>query len=180
MHPITKPSPVLDVTHQVLMEEHGIRLTEVALVRHDERTGPVFVGVEESVLEVVHELDAHRTRSVVVFNKIDLIDEAERALLRRRYPDAVLVSSATGEAAHDLLARLAEEAALGSRTMTLLVPYTRGEIVRAAHERAQIVSEHHTEQGTQLVVRAPADTIALFEPFTLDGTAHPHEADTES
>jgi GTPase len=53
--------------------------------------------------------------------------------------------------------------------LSLHVPYTRGEIVRLAHERTQVVSERHTEDGTDLVLRVPADLVPAFEEFTVNG-----------
>ncbi len=51
--------------------------------------------------------------------------------------------------------------------MTVLVPYTRGELVQLAHERTQVISERHTSDGTQLVIRVPAELVDRFAGFTL-------------
>jgi len=121
----------------------------------------------QAVREVLHEIDAHRTRQLVVFNKLDLIGQEERALLARRHPAAVLVSAQTGEGIDSLLRRVAEEAARDSVTLTVLVPYTRGEIVKLAHERAQVLSETHTPHGTRMMLRAPTEIADTFDDFAL-------------
>jgi GTP-binding protein HflX len=119
----------------------------------------------QAVREVLHEIGASATPSIVVFNKADTIALQEREFLERRFPGAVFVSALAGEGLEALLERIGEEAAKRSVTLTLLVPYTRGDVVAAAHERAQIVSERHTEAGTQLVIRVPAEVAPAFEPF---------------
>jgi GTP-binding protein HflX len=119
----------------------------------------------QAVREVLQEIGAHERSSVVVFNKIDMLAAGERSLLQARYPAAVMVSGLTGDGIETLLARIAEEAARGSVTMTVLLPYTRGDLVPLAHERAQILSERHSENGTRLVVRVDAELAARFREF---------------
>jgi GTPase len=118
-----------------------------------------------AVREVLDEIGASATPSLIVFNKTDMLNAEDRAMLERKFPSAVFVSGMTGEGLDSLLTRIAEEAAKCSLTITVLVPYTRGDIVTLAHERAQIVSERHTETGTQLVLRVPAETAQAFEAF---------------
>lgn len=120
-----------------------------------------------AVREVLHEIGAHTKPGIVVFNKSDLLESSERVNLERRYPGAVFVSALEGEGIDALLDRIAEEASRGSVTMTVLVPYTRGDLVKLAHERAQILSERHTEDGTQLALRVPRDVAHEFQELTL-------------
>jgi len=118
-----------------------------------------------AVREVLGEIGASATPSLIVFNKADTLNAEDRAMLERRFPAAVFVSGLTGEGLDSLLAHVAEEAAKCSLTLTVLVPYTRGDIVTLAHERALIVSERHTESGTQLVLRVPAEMAPAFDQF---------------
>jgi GTP-binding protein HflX len=119
----------------------------------------------QAVREVLHEIGASATPSIVVFNKSDALAPDARAVLERRFPGAVFVSALEGEGLETLLARIAEEASKHCVTMTVQVPYTRGDVVALAHERAQIISERHSEDGTQLVLRIPAESSQAFEPF---------------
>jgi len=79
----------------------------------------------------------------------------------------VFVSGLTGEGLDGLIGRIADEAARGSVTLTVLVPYTRGDLVALAHERGQILSERHTDDGTQLALRVSPEISPSFEPFKL-------------
>ena len=119
----------------------------------------------QAVREVLHEIDAHTGRSIVVFNKCDVLDSDDRLALRRRHPDAVFVSARTGEGLDALRARISGEAAYGSVALTVLVPYARGDLVALAHERGHILSEHHADDGTQLTVRVSAELADAFAPF---------------
>ncbi len=121
-----------------------------------------------AVREVLQEIDAHRGCSVVVFNKCDTLAADERAALERRYPNAVFVSGLTHEGLDTLIERIADEAAAGSTTVTVLVPYTRGDLVALAHERAQILSERHTDAGTQLALRVSPEWAPAFEQYAIE------------
>jgi GTP-binding protein HflX len=121
----------------------------------------------QAVREVLQEIDAHTGCNVVVFNKIDTLSRDDRASLVRHYPNAVFVSGLTGEGLDMLRSRIADEAARGSVTLTVLVPYARGDLVALAHERGQILSERHSDEGTQLALRVSAELAGVFEPYRL-------------
>ena len=122
----------------------------------------------QAVREVLEEIGASDTPSVVVYNKIDTLPEVELEALGRRHPGAAFVSGKTGEGMQALLARIAEEASRGGETMTVLIPYTRGDLIALAHERAQIVTERHFEEGTGLIIKVPAGLSVTFAPFVTD------------
>ena len=135
----------------------------------------------QAVREVLHEIGAHTRPGIVVLNKSDTIDDSERALLERRYPGAVFVSALDGTGIDELVARIADEAARDSITMSVTIPYTRGDLVQLAHERAHIVTERHVEDGTQLIVRVPKELAERYAQFaTEDDAAAEDEANTDS
>lgn len=121
-----------------------------------------------AVREVLQEIGAAQTPSVVVFNKTDSVSAEHREMLSRRFPGALFVSALKEDGLADVLERVAGEAARHSVTITIHVPYTRGDVVAVAHERAQILSERHTDLGTQLVLRATPETLPLFEQFAIE------------
>ncbi len=118
-----------------------------------------------AVETVLKEVGATRLPTLLAFNKSDLLDEGDRRRLAARHSDAVLLSALTGEGTDVLLERISLEAARGSRTMTVLIPYTRGDMVQLAHERAHVVSEHHAETGTRLVIQATPDVARRLDEF---------------
>lgn len=124
----------------------------------------------QSVREVLQEIGAHTKPGIVVFNKVDGVSAEDREVLIGRHPGALLVSALTGEGVDAIVARIADEAARDSVTLTVLLPYTRGDLVQVAHEKTQILSEHHTGDGTLLVMRTPAALAAQFEPFEQEPT----------
>ena len=118
-----------------------------------------------AVQEVLGDIGAADRPSLLVFNKADEMDPDMRFQLLSRYPHAVVCSALTGEGLDELRDRMAAEAARQAITLTILVPYDRGDIVALAHDHAHIVSEEHVAEGTRLVVRAGVQAAGRLEPY---------------
>ncbi len=122
-----------------------------------------------AVTEVLGELEASDKRQLIVFNKTDVADRDDVERLRSRYPKAAFCSAVTGEGLDDVRDHIAAEAARESRVLEVLLPYTKGDLVRLAHERGQIVREEHTPDGTRLCLRVPVRIVERFAPYEVDG-----------
>ena len=73
---------------------------------------PEVMEFYNTTMKVLAELGADERRMLVVFNKIDLVeDPAALAALRRHFPDAVFISVRTGEGLDDLIERMAAQVA---------------------------------------------------------------------
>jgi len=104
---------------------------------------------------------------VLALNKIDLLDADAREELRFRYPDAVLVSGATGEGLQALGERLERELAHTLRPLDLLVPYADGGSLAALHELAGEVSREDTAEGVRVHALVPARLADRFARFAV-------------
>ncbi len=120
-----------------------------------------------SVHEVLGEVGADTIAELLVVNKIDAADEETLLRLKRLWPAALFVSARTGAGIDDL--RLAVEARLPRPSVELrvLVPYDRGDLVAAAHERGEVLSADHRDAGTELWVRVPESLAAQLHPYEL-------------
>jgi GTP-binding protein HflX len=92
---------------------------------------------------------------LIVLNKIDRVGLDERAALAAAFPDAVLMSAKAPADVAALRARLVEHFAGAAVEAELFVPWARHKLVHDIHERCQVVSEAHEEDGTRIAVRAP-------------------------
>ena len=120
----------------------------------------------DTVDEVLHQIGAERIERIVVFNKRDLLPSPDAARrLAETHPDSLLVSAATGEGVDELVERIAKVAASRDALFDVVVPYQRGDLVALAHRRCHIISEHHEEEGTHMLLYAPSDVAHLFAEF---------------
>ncbi|MDI9589614.1 MAG: GTPase HflX [Acidobacteriota bacterium] len=116
---------------------------------------------------VLGEIGASEIRSVVVYNKCDLIDEEARRALAVSHPDAVQISALEGQGIKGLLYRVAQEASLGDETMTVLVPYERGALISMVHERCQIIREEYVQGGLMATLRASRRIGDYLAPYVV-------------
>ena len=64
----------------------------------------------KAVEETLQQIDAQTIPRITVFNKIDLVDDAQAAALARLHPGAVFVSAATGQGCDELIEAIARAA----------------------------------------------------------------------
>ncbi len=122
-------------------------------------------GQIAAVREVLSEIDADTIPELLVVNKVDVLTDMQRQRISNQYPDAVLVSALSGEGLDELVAALSSALAAGLVTMTLAIPYDRGDLVAAAHEMGEVIEEKHDERGTIIDVRVPVAVAPRFAEF---------------
>ena len=120
-----------------------------------------------AVEDVLEQIGAHETPRVEVFNKADLLGEDEARALSARFPNAQVISAATGQGMDGLVERIAQAASERDERLEVLVPYRRGDLVSLAHERCRILEESHEEDGTRITMLAGPAYAALFGDFVV-------------
>ena len=119
----------------------------------------------KAVEETLQQIDAQTIPRITVFNKIDLVDDAQTTALARLHPGAVFVSAATGQGCDELIEAIARAATAAEETMNVVVPFSRGDLVSLAHSKCTIIAEAFDENGANLTVRVPRDLLRQFEPY---------------
>jgi GTP-binding protein HflX len=120
-----------------------------------------------AVEDVLHEIGAEDARRVLVLGKADQVDETRRTELSNRHPDAVLVSSLTGEGLDTLTERIEDEFARTLQEVELLIPFEEGGRLAELHEIAGDLEREETPQGVRVVARLPAVVAARYTRFAL-------------
>ena len=119
----------------------------------------------QTVRDVIGDVGARDTRELVVFNKADLVGDDDRLLLRGLAPDALFVSSRTGEGVEQLRAAIEAPLPLPAVEVRAVGPYDRGDLVSAAHETGHILSQAHEAEGTALHAYVSGRLAAELAPF---------------
>ena len=118
-----------------------------------------------AVRDVLAEIGASETRRVTVLNKSDLVSPEELRALVVAHPDAQVISAREGSGIRGLMYRIAREAAEGSVSLTVLVPYEKGLLMKMVHERCQVMRETYVQGGLLATVRADARMAATLRPY---------------
>ncbi|NBR54877.1 MAG: GTPase HflX [Micrococcales bacterium] len=104
----------------------------------------------ETVRKVISEVDAQNVIELIVFNKIDLVDQATIVSLRGGHPNSVFVSTRTGEGIENLQVKISELLPRPNVSVRVLVPYNRGDLVSRMHLNSDIKTIEYREDGTYL------------------------------
>lgn len=119
----------------------------------------------ETVRKVMSEVGATNIKELVVFNKIDLVDQATIISLRSLQPDAVLVSTRTGQGIDQLELAIAEKLPRPNVYVKALIPYNHGELVSRMHLNSEIIKLEYQENGTYLEARVNEDLAAELKGY---------------
>ena len=118
-----------------------------------------------AVVEILRDIDSDGIRRVLVLNKIDLLTQDERIALKTENPSAVLVSAEDGTGINGLLYRIGKEASEGDETITALIPYSKGLLLKMCHERCQVIRERYVDGGLLATLKASERMRATLEPY---------------
>jgi GTP-binding protein HflX len=159
---------VRNLPHQ-LVEAFRSTLEEVAdadvIVHVVDASHPDPAAQLATVREVIGEVDARDIPELVVFNKADLVDDDRRLELRGLEPAAVFASARTGEGIDEVLAAIARLLPDTSVAIDVVIPYDRGDLVSALHERGRVLDTAYEAEGTRMHARVAPEFVAVFEPF---------------
>jgi GTPase len=125
-------------------------------------------GQRDAVADVLHEIGAGELPSLVVLNKIDLVDPLGRRRLGNRFPGAPQVSARTGEGLDELRAELARRFEDRWERVRLLVPYEDGGRLSELYALGTPIEQREdTAEGVLVVARLPRRELPRFASFLI-------------
>jgi len=118
-------------------------------------SNPEYEAQMKTTEKVLEELGAGEKEILIVYNKIDSLEnETEILYARRLAPSAVFLSARTGVGLADLLEKLEETFADQRSACEYLIPLNRYDLVARLKSQGELVTEETTENG-YLVRGAP-------------------------
>jgi len=141
------------------------------LIHVVDATAPEVERFHDTTLEVLKELGAEDKEIVTVLNKIDLVtDPATLTALEWTFPDALRVSSLTGEGLEFLLHACAEVMAHRVGRNDYRIPQQRADLVSLLHREAKVLSTDY--DGDDILIRAivPPTISGRLEAFANPAT----------
>lgn len=121
----------------------------------------------KTTTEVLTEIGAGDKKTILVFNKVDLITEPERRQeLQHRHPDAVMMSLKTGEGIEELLHRIHEMVFDRVVRLDLRLPMHRLDLLALAHQEGKVLKEDYDEDVAVVQCVVPKRIASRFEGFS--------------
>ncbi|WP_405139771.1 GTPase HflX [Nocardia sp. NBC_01388] len=164
------PTQLVEAFRSTLEEVTGADLLLHVVDGSDPLPDGQIKAVREVIADVLRDTKTTAPRELLVVNKIDALAPMELTELRGWLPDAVFVSAQTGEGIETLRAQLANILGGLDVEVSVLLPYTRGDLLARIHADGRIINSEHVESGTRVRARVPQFLAAVLTEFVSAGT----------
>ncbi len=123
-----------------------------------------------AVNSVLEEIGAGEKSTIMVFNKIDQLENSGALnRLREKFPHAVEISAKSGEGISHLLAELGTQLKPKREFLELKIPHERSEVIARLHKLGQIVERRYTGKSARFKARIPPHYHDEFAEFIVNG-----------
>jgi GTP-binding protein HflX len=120
----------------------------------------------ESVHRVLDKIGAGDKLSILVFNKLDTVeDQVELQNTIKKNSPSIAISSLQGTNIENLLEMVIEHLPKKYQTVLLKIPYSQSSIVNNLYEKAQVISIEYLEDNIYCTVLLSSQLLASLEPF---------------
>lgn len=103
-----------------------------------------------AVREVITEIGGGEIAEIIAINKADVAPPEKLMQLLREEPNSFAFSARTGFGIDTLVAAIESALPRPKVEINTVIPFTRGDLVSAIHERGEIFSEEYLPQGTSI------------------------------
>lgn len=135
------------------------------LIHVVDASSPHALEFYHTTTQVLHELGAGDKRTLIVLNKIDLIDSDRLAELQRQFTAPIPISILTGQGIDDLYHRLHTLLIDRVVRLQLAIPLDRMDLVSLAHNEGKVLSENYDSGMAEIQCVLPKRFESRFQPF---------------
>ena len=107
----------------------------------------------KAVRLVINEIGGKDIPEIIAINKVDIADPNVIMEILRKEPNSYAFSVRTGFGVEGLLHAIESSLPRPSVEINVVIPYDRGDLVHAIHERGEIFSEQYIAEGTSIHAR---------------------------
>lgn len=141
-----------------VVRDADLLLNVVDVSRHD------YEEQIEAVANVLKEIDADSKPVVLIFNKIDLVDNDRTAhAVRQKYPDAVFVSASRGIGLRNIITLLSESVERLYVTKNFTMPVHESRDIARLFEYGKVLEQTYDGEFTNIKVRLSVEDAKKFQ-----------------
>jgi len=124
----------------------------------------------EAVEGVIKELDAFGKQTLIVFNKIDKLQNRELAeTYVKRFPGSVAISARTGEGLNQLVQALQDTLSAWRLRSRFRIPASESALIAEIHRVGHVLELHYEGDGALIVAHVPPDLAQKLERYAEQG-----------
>ena len=113
-----------------------------------------------TIEEVLKELGAEQHKSLTVLNKIDLLlENGSMNFLKRKYPDAIMVSAKDQLRLDCLIAEMIKTINADYETVEITFSYEQGKELANVQENVEVLERHYQNDSIRLKIKGKRDRI---------------------
>jgi GTP-binding protein HflX len=113
-----------------------------------------------TIVEVLKELGAEQHKSLTVLNKIDLLlENGSMNFLKRKYPDAIMVSAKDQLRLDCLIAEMIKTINADHETVEITFSYEQGKELANAQKNVEVLERHYQNDSIRLKIKGKRDRI---------------------
>ena len=130
-----------------------------------------------TTMRVLGELEADTKHMLVVFNKVDKVeDPAILTSLRRHFPDALFISVHSGDGLDALVSRISEFVGDSIVSVELRLPAARADLLAKIHREGAIAEINYDGDIAHILASIPKRSVESFAAYLVN----PKAADAEA
>ncbi len=118
---------------------------------------------------VIDEIGGKDIPEIIAINKVDIADPAVIMEILRKEPNSYAFSVRTGFGIEGLLHAIESSLPRPSVEINVVIPYNRGDLVHAIHERGEIFTEEYVAEGTSIHARIDGGLAQRIEKSQANG-----------
>jgi len=128
----------------------------------------------KAVEQVLREIGANESRILMVMNKVDLISNEEKRILKEEFSEAVQISANTGYNISKLT-RILNDVLKQPEIFELYIPVQDQQEINQVHELGKVISQSYHEEGVLIRTLLSENDIRYFEKYRVNIKGDDHE-----
>jgi GTP-binding protein HflX len=124
---------------------------------------PAFRSHIQVTNEALAVIGAGKLPSLVILNKIDIVDSSRKALLEKEFPEAIAMSALNPQDIEALHSRLVTFFLDTMTELELVVPYGKEGVLADIRKNIHVLSESYEEKGVRLKIKTNPSTLTAVK-----------------
>ena len=114
----------------------------------------------KTINNVLDEIDAGEKRSLIVLNKIDLVEDMKMLnQLKQTFPEAVMISALDKLRLDELLKSVESIMNEDFQTVDVDIPFTNGKIISEIQNDMDVLDREYYDEGVRMTIKGPRSKI---------------------
>lgn len=121
-----------------------------------------------AVRQVIDEIGASKVPEIIAINKVDVANPETVMHILRTEPRSYAFSARTGFGIPGLVHAIEKSLPVLGVEVKAVIPYDRGDLISAIHERGEIISEEYINEGTAIHARVDGALAQQIKEFVYE------------